>query len=238
MPLNSILRSPCWDRLTPLVAAALLITATVARADTIVYNSFGPGFTITPLGDTGTFTIGPPGTSEYFGAPFLPSATVDLTSLTGNWAAALTAAENTFPLTHPVPITISIWSGSSSEPSTELESWALTVDQTATNYTLSSTTNPELVAGDTYWVLADYTGAEAANNFLGWGTNSAATTLGLWDSETSATSLNLETFLDPQPALEVQGTLVATPEPSTLLLTGMCFLGILTRSFWRRPSRR
>jgi len=220
-----------------LVGLVMLIATAGLKADTIVYNSFGAGMSITPIGDTGTFTIGPPGTSEYFGAPFLPSATVDLTSLTGNWAAALTAAENMFPLTHPVPITISIWSGSSSDPVTELESWALTVDQTATNYTLSSTTNPELVAGNTYWVLADYTGAEAANNFLGWGTNSAATTLGLWESETSATSLNLETFLNPQPALEVQGTPVATPEPSTLLLTGMCFLGVVTRSIWRRSSR-
>lgn len=30
---------------------------------------------------------------------------------------------------------------------------------------------------------------------------------------------------------------VPTPEPSTLLLTSICFLGILTRSIWRRPSR-
>jgi hypothetical protein len=30
---------------------------------------------------------------------------------------------------------------------------------------------------------------------------------------------------------------VTTPEPSTLLLTGICFLGILTRSLWRRSSR-
>jgi hypothetical protein len=220
-----------------LVALAMLIATVGLKADTIVYNSFGSGMSITPIGDTGTYTIGPPGTAQYFGAPFLPSATVDLTSLTGNWAAALTAAENTFPLTHPVPITISIWSGSSSEPSTELESWALTVDQTATNYTLSSTTSPELVAGDPYWVLADYTGAEAGENFLGWGTNSAATTLGLWESETSATSLGLVTFLDPQPALEVQGTPAVVPEPSTFLLTGICFLGILRKSIWRGSSR-
>ena len=30
----------------------------------------------------------------------------------------------------------------------------------------------------------------------------------------------------------------AVPEPSTLLLTGICFLGILTRSIWRRHSRQ
>lgn len=30
---------------------------------------------------------------------------------------------------------------------------------------------------------------------------------------------------------------VATPEPSTLLLTGICFLSVLIRSFWRRQSR-
>jgi hypothetical protein len=171
----------------------------------VVYDSFGPGMKITPVGSTGTYTIGPPGTLNYLAAPFTPSSTVKLTSLTGNWAAALTAAENKFPLNHPCSITISIWSGSRSEPGTKLESWTLTVNQTATNYTLTSITGPELVAGHTYWVLADYTGAQAGNNFLGWGTNSAATTLGLWKSETSATTLSLETFEKPQPALEVKG---------------------------------
>jgi hypothetical protein len=231
MSCNSVLR-----RCAPsLVVALVLLFATVClQASTIVYNSFGPGMTITPLGDTGDFTIGPPGTAEYFGAPFSPSSTVDLTSLTGNWAAALTAAEDTFPLTHPVPITISIWSGTSAEPSTELESWTLTVDQTGTNYTLSSTTSPELVAGDTYWVLADYTGAEAGDNFLGWGTNSAATTLGLWDSETSATSLSLAHFesVNLEPVLEVQGTpaVAAVPEPSTLLfICAGCLCGWMKR---------
>ena len=218
-----------WNRFAPLLTAALRFSAIGARADTTVYNSFGPGMTITPLGDTGTFTIGPPGTSNYLGAPFAPSSTVDLTSLTGNWAAALTAAENTFPLTHPVPITISIWSGSSSDPVTELESWGLTVDQTATNYTLSSTTMPELVAGDTYWVLADYTGAEAGDNFLGWGTNSAATTLGLWQSDTSATTLGLVSIDHPQPALEVQGTPAVIPEPSMLLFMSVGFLCVLIK---------
>lgn len=175
-------------------------------SDIVVYNSFGPGMKITPVGSTGTYTIGPPGTSNYLSAPFSPSSTVKLTSLTGNWAAALSAAENTFPLNHPCSITISIWSGSRSEPGAKLESWTLTVDQKATNYTLTSITRPELVAGHTYWVLADYAGAQAGKNFLGWGINSAATTLGLWKSETSATSLSLETFEKPQPALEVKGT--------------------------------
>jgi hypothetical protein len=174
-------------------------------SDIVVYNSFGPGMKITPVGSTGTYTIGPPGASNYLGAPFSPSSTVKLTSLTGNWAAALTAAENTFPLNHPCSITISIWSGSRSEPGAKLESWTLTVDQKATNYTLTAITHPELVAGHTYWVLADYTGAQAGKNFLGWGINSAATTQGLWNSETSATSLILVTFEKPQPALEVKG---------------------------------
>jgi hypothetical protein len=31
---------------------------------------------------------------------------------------------------------------------------------------------------------------------------------------------------------------VATPEPSTLLLTSICFLGVLTRSLWRRSPNR
>jgi hypothetical protein len=215
-----------------LAPLAMLVAAIGLPADTIVYDSFGPGLTITPTGITGTFTIGPPGTSNYLGAPFSPSSTVDLTSLTGNWAAGLNSV---FPLTTTSPITISIWSGSSSDPNTELESWALTVNELATDYTLSSTTNPELVAGDTYWVVADYTDGVDNNNFLGWGVNTAATTLGLWQSDTSATSLGL---VSSQPALEVQGALAAVPEPSTLLLTGVCLFGAVTRSVWRKSPRR
>lgn len=76
-------------QLSRLLATVLLISVAEARADVIVYNSFGPGMTITPIGITGTFTIGPPGTSNFLGAPFSPSSTVDLTSLTGNWAGGL-----------------------------------------------------------------------------------------------------------------------------------------------------
>ncbi len=78
-----------WKRFSALLFAVLLATAAGARADTVVYNSFGPGMTITPMGITGTFTIGPPGTSNFLGAPFSPSSTVDLTSLTANLAAGL-----------------------------------------------------------------------------------------------------------------------------------------------------
>ena len=212
-----------WNRLAAILWVALLVAPTALRADTIVYNSFGPGMTITTEGDTGTYTIGPPGTSNYFGAPFSPSSTVDLASLTGNWAAGLNAM---FPLTTTSPITISIWSGSSSDPTTELESWALTVDELATNYTLTSTTSPELISGNTYWVVADYTDGVDNNNFLGWGVNSAATTLGLGQSDTSATTLGLVDFENPQPALEVQGTPATVPEPSALLFLSVGFLSV------------
>jgi len=210
----------------PLLCAAVVIAATGAHADTIVYNSFGPGLTITPIGITGTFTIGPPGTTNYMGAPFSPSSTVDLTSLTGNWAGGLNSV---FPLTTTSPITISLWSGSSSDPTTKLESWALTVNELATNYTLTSLTHPELVTGDTYWVVEDYTNGVDNQNFLGWGVNTAATTLGLWQSDTSATSLGLVTFNSPQPALEVQGTPAAVPEPSMFLLMSAGILCVLIK---------
>lgn len=230
MPLKSeVIRH--GNRLAPFLVAVLLIAATGAWADTIVYNSFGSGMSITPIGITGTYTIGPPGTSNYLGAPFSPSSTVDLTSLTGNWAGGLNSV---FPLTTTSPITISLWSGSSSDPATELESWALTVDELANNYTLTSTTMPKLVAGDTYWVVEDYTDGVDNSNFLGWGVNTAASTLGLWQSDTSATSLGLATYLDPQPALEVQGTPATVPEPSALILMGLGFLGVLMKSVRQR----
>jgi len=193
-----------------------------------VYNSFGPGMTITPMGITGTFTIGPPGTSNFLGAPFSPSSTVDLTSLTANLAAGL---DSVFPLTTTSPITVSLWSGTSSEPTTKLESWALTVDELATNYTLTSLVHPELVAGNTYWAVADYTNGVDNNNFLGWGLNTSATTLGLWQSDTSATTLGL-VGSDLNPALEVQGTPAAIPEPSMFLFGSIGLLGVLMKR-WR-----
>jgi len=216
-----------WTGFALFVTTALLVAAPGAQADTIVYNSFGPGMTITPMGDTGTYTLGPPGTVNYFGAPFSPSATVDLTSLTGNWAAALTYAEDQFPLTNPAPITISVWTDSGGEPGTELESWALTVDQMATNYTLTTSSGPLLVAGDEYWVLADYTGAEAGDNFLGWALYSGGSSLGLWASDISATTMVLYTSGDP--VLEVQGTPAVVPEPSMLLVLSVGFLVVLIK---------
>ena len=215
------------------VSLVFLFATIGLQADTIVYNSFGPGLTITPEGDTGTFTVGPPGTTNYMGAPFVPITTVDLTSLTGNWAAGLNAE---FPLTTTSGITISIWSGSSSEPGTELESWSLTVDEEANNYTVTSTTNPKLIAGDTYWVLEGYTDGVDNNNFLGWGLYSGATTLGLWESDISPTTLAV--FTGTEPALEVRGTPAAAtvPEPSALLLMTAGALCVFARSIRRRSN--
>jgi len=223
MPLKSkVIRH--GNRLALFLVAVLLIAATGARADTIVYNSFGPGFTITPEGITGGFTIGPPGTTEFFGAPFSPTSAVDLTSFTASLDAGLNVM---FPLTTTSLITVSVWSGSSSEPSTKLESWPLTVNELATNYTLTSVTHPLLIPGDTYWVVEGYTNGVDNNNALGWGVNTAATTLGLWESETSPTSLAL--FRGPQPALEVQGTPAAVPEPSALLFLAVGFLCVFVK---------
>jgi hypothetical protein len=232
MPQNLRIRNL---RIRPMLfgALAMLIATIGLRADTIVYNSFGPGMTITPLPNpTDGYFIGPPTTVQYFGAPFIPSATVDLTSLTGSWGAALNDVAS---LTNKdAPITVSLWSGSSSGPASELESWALTVSLVVSNYTLTSTMSPELVAGDTYWVLAGYTGAVPGENDMVWGINSAATTLGMWDSLESATTLEVILDNTAQPALEVQGTPTTVAEPSTFLLTGIGFLSIMMKSHWRR----
>jgi hypothetical protein len=149
--------------------------------------------------------------------------------LTGNWVAALTEAENSFPLTHPVPITISLWTNSGGEPGTELGSWALTVDQQATNYTVSTPSGPLLVAGDEYWVVAGYSGAQAGWNFLGWSLYSGGTTDGLFQGDSSPTSMSL--YTSQNPVLEVQGTPASVfsgaPEPSTIALLCLAFAGIL-----------
>jgi hypothetical protein len=51
-------------------------------------------------------------------------------------------------------------------------------------------------------------------------------------------SIGLQVGLDTAGATWSIDEVAAVPEPSTLLLTGICFLGVLTRSLWRgSPSR-
>jgi hypothetical protein len=51
-------------------------------------------------------------------------------------------------------------------------------------------------------------------------------------------NINMYLSLDKPGSTYTIDGVAAVPEPSTLLLAGTCFLGILTRSIWRKPSKR
>ena len=61
-------------------------------------------------------------------------------------------------------------------------------------------------------------------------TSSPALSTGAFTSDSFFVSVGGNSYEQPNTTIEAS----AVPEPSTLPLTGMCFLGILTRSIWRR----
>jgi hypothetical protein len=94
-------------------------------------------------------------------------------------------------------------------------------------------------------------GSVASANLLSFSTTFAASSsfvdvlIPLTDPAVLGTGANLNdvTAIGLQVGVPGGGTwtidgVAAVPEPSTLLLTGICFLGILKRSIWRRSSRQ
>jgi PEP-CTERM motif len=70
-------------------------------------------------------------------------------------------------------------------------------------------------------------------------TNPTLTGTGPWPSLTDEPEILLDIGLDtPGGTWSIDGvTAVTTPEPSTLLLLGICLLGLVARSRWRRSPR-
>jgi hypothetical protein len=202
-------------RLSLTLTFALSMLVTGVRADTVVYNTLGPA---SP--DDGWISG-----SGLFGIPFSPSTTVNLTSLTGQWYDATE------------PLSVSLWSSDAGgQPATELESWTTTISDEVANYTLVSTTNPLLTAGQTYWVEAQAP-VDPTNgfSFLFWGIDVDTPTGGVYIGD-SPTDWSAAFPDDGAAALEVQGTVPSvapTPESSSVLLlaSGLLAFGML---YWRR----
>ena len=209
-------------RFLVLSAFAFLLSTISSHADSVVYNTFGPGLTTDSLYGK---LIDPGG--SFLGTPFSPSTTVDLISLTGSWDSG----KFTGPQPPPRTVTISLWTNSNGQPGTELESWQLLVTATPEDYTLSSSLHPLLLSGNTYWALEFFAGGGPGDT-IEWGRSSSAPAGGIWSGD-SAASLILGFPSFPVAALQVDGTPVS--EPSSLILLGSAVLGL---GVWRRRGLR
>lgn len=199
-------------RFAALLLFAFLLLAIPSCADSVAYNTFGPGLNTDSLYGK-LIDLG----GSYLGTPFSPSATVDLTSLIGSWdSGKFTGAQ---PPART--ITVSLWTDSSGEPGAELESWALPVTGSLANYTLASSLHPLLSASSEYWVLEFFVGGEPGDT-IEWGRSSTASAGGIWSGDSpSSLTLGFPTF--PLAALEVEGTPV--PELGYLTFIGISILG-------------
>lgn len=92
---------------------------------------------------------------------------------------------------------------------------------------------PTLFTGLDYWCT------QGTPPYLSGITCSAGTPNGssLATGEVLITSSTDEGQVSGLSGTDVIASVSSVPEPSTLLLTGVCFLGILTRSLWRRSFR-
>lgn len=224
--------------LVPIVAA--LMSATPAWSTTITASTFGPSDAYSSTGD---LVDG----SESLALTFNASRTGPL--------ASIRLALAFFPWLPENDLTISLGVGDNEPIGTVLESWNLEPTQTpkanavppedvcafapaACIITITSTLNPELTTGSSYWLLAESTAVSS----YAWKLTPQEGFTGTWSKNSSNGYIWTYWPDDPQTAFEVSvntpGVPAPIPEPSTfmLLLAG----AILTclRRFNMNPLRR
>ena len=188
-----------------------LLAATPARADLVLFDSFGPGDPFSTPGAFFGFERGEEGDPDFLFArafPFMPSATATLSSLEMPMEFPFSFSDGT--------LQVNVYGSDGQLPTTLLESFAGSSSQTGRGiFQFDSALHPLLSAGATYFVEATVTGVAD----------------GLWFVSNTPSGqvpdvlrINNGPFQiaggtrDFQTAFRVNGDVAATPEPTSLLL--------------------
>jgi hypothetical protein len=217
-------------RTISLLAVLSIFAALPARskADPIViYNNFGPGQT---YGPDAWAAVGPtnpvfPGVQSEVALSFTPTTT-------STFDAVLLPLAYNFGTNS---VNVSLTADASGHPGTTLESFSLTglpTFPTGAVYQLNSVTDPLLTAGDTYWITFS---PGASDTLASWFQNSTGV-IGFSGSSDGGNTWNVSA--NPAPTMEVEGQLLVTPEPSSLVMlaVGMCTMGWSGWTWRRRQS--
>lgn len=172
----------------------------------VIYSNVGAGFP----GDTPGF---PASSTLFVGTTFTTSGGGNLSSISTDLAANPTST-----------LGVGLYTNSSGEPGTLLESWSITVPIYTGSLTpvttFASVLHPLLSSGTQYWFVVS-----SPNNTINWAQNDKAVNGGLWSSMSSVNTLSQVLPNSPTPGIQlnsipepVSGLLLAT---GTLMLMGM-----------------
>jgi hypothetical protein len=176
----------------------------------VIYSNMGAGFP----GDSPAFFAS---TTLFFGTTFTTSGGGSLLNVSTDLSASQTS-----------PIVAALYTNSSGQPGTLLESWSIMVPIIVKPppipplTTFASVLNPLLSSGTQYWFVM----TTATNNTIYWAENDTAVNGGVWGG-TSLTTLGQVSSGLPTPGIQLN----ATPEPVSgwLLASGTLVLMVLRR---------
>ena len=193
-----------------LIVLAICWTSGLLSAG-IIFSNIGAGFP----GDTPAFHASGSGGNLFVGTTFTTSGTGNLLSISTELAANPTST-----------LSVGLYTNSSGEPGTLLESWSIIVPIYTGSLppltTFASVLNPSLSSGTQYWFVVTTT-----NNTINWAQNDKAVNGGLWSSLTSLSTLSQVVLNSPTPGIQLD----STPEPVSglLLATGTLLLMVVRR---------
>jgi hypothetical protein len=179
----------------------------------VLYSNLGAGFPGDSPGNDSIFSFSQQ--TYYFGMPFTTTAGGSLSSI----LVDILSDEGL-----PTP-SAGLYTNSSGEPGTELESWSVSVPSASSVTTLYSVLNPSLSPGTVYWFV--FTLPMVNGSDFTWKENDESVDGGPWSSLSSVNSLLQANAELPDPGIEVN----SVPEPATgaMLAFGALVLSLCGR---------